>query len=112
MRKIVSVILVLVLVAIGVIGITISINKYKLKKDVEQYLLNKGYTNEQIESIETVYSFKLPPFTAKVIFSDEKHVTYYYLKYDEVRQYGNPTVEGEIRPDQFKHLENIDSVDL
>ncbi|TGV30843.1 DUF3139 domain-containing protein [Mesorhizobium sp. M00.F.Ca.ET.186.01.1.1] len=47
----------------------INFKKYKLKRDVEEYLLMKGYKSSDIISITTHYG-KLPSFGARVIFAD------------------------------------------
>ncbi|WP_429827560.1 DUF3139 domain-containing protein [Brevibacillus parabrevis] len=71
------------------------LHKYKLKRDVEEYLLMKGYKSSDIISITTHYG-KLPSFGARVIFADEP----------EVRQYATPANLGSDKTNSvFKHQE-------
>lgn len=84
----------------------INFEKYKLKRDVEEYLLMKGYKSSDIISITTHYG-KLPSFGARVIFADEPEVMYFYLEdTDGVRQYATPANLGSDKTNSvFKHQE-------
>lgn len=86
----------------------IVINKYTLKNEVTTYLTNQGYLEDQIASINTYFG-KAPLFSARVIFSDEKNIIYYYMKdHDEIRQFGTPTELDGHEPTNgydFKHIE-------
>lgn len=89
----------------------IPLNKYILKKDVRKHLIAQGYSISEIESIDVFFG-KAPLFSARVIFSDEKNVVYYYMKdHKKVRQFGTPTGSdgNEIfESDSLLHVEKRD----
>ncbi|MDD9271563.1 DUF3139 domain-containing protein [Paenibacillus sp. GCM10023248] len=70
------------------------LQKISLKHDVTNYLLQQGYSKDHIKSIRT-YSSKAPRYSARVVFSDEDNIIYYY-KSDKngVRQFGTPSFVG------------------
>ncbi|TPG70518.1 DUF3139 domain-containing protein [Brevibacillus laterosporus] len=85
----------------------IGINKYSLKNEVAKYLITQGYSKDQITSINTYFG-KAPLFSARVIFSDEENIIYYYMKDGRIRQFGTPTdLDGHVPTDgyHFKHIE-------
>ncbi|WP_289143065.1 DUF3139 domain-containing protein [uncultured Brevibacillus sp.] len=103
-NKIIVSILLIILVVVGFIGF-VNFKLYRLEKDVQAYLISKGYKNDEIESITTHFA-KVPVYSARVIFSDETNVIYYYLDEDGIRQFGTPTdVNGRNIDLQFKHQE-------
>lgn len=82
----------------------ITFNKYTLKNDVRKHLIDQGYMMNQIESIETYFG-KVPVFSARVVFSDENNVTYYYMKdHNKIRQFGTPTGLGGNEIFDIDHL--------
>ncbi|CQR46432.1 hypothetical protein BN1058_00692 [Paraliobacillus sp. PM-2] len=77
-----------------------------LEDDTYDYLLEKGYTKNDIVSVESKIK-KLSLFTAEVIFADETYVIYDYKKNSsgKVIQIGvsEDPYDGDYQ--QFKHLE-------
>jgi hypothetical protein len=109
MKKIIILIICLVIVASGFFVAFINLEKKQLKADVEEYLLQRGYKNSDITSINTYFG-KMPFFSAKVIFNDEEQVEYFYLKdKGQIKQFSTPLVDGSrnynIIDKKFKHLE-------
>ncbi|WP_052675726.1 DUF3139 domain-containing protein [Paenibacillus sp. IHBB 10380] len=94
-----SILVILVVMLFGFV----EFKKHSLKVKVQDYLVTKGYKNEEIQSITTYFS-KLPPFSAKVIFSDEPEIIYYYMNDKGIRQYGTPTGQTNSTV-KFKHKE-------
>jgi hypothetical protein len=65
--------------------------KISLKHDVTKYLLQQGYSKDQIKGIRT-YSSKAPRYSARVVFNDEDNIIYYYMSdKNGVRQFGTPS---------------------
>lgn len=67
----------------------IQVNKIIYAKRVTHYLLEEqGYEKDDIKSVKGVWGFKLPPFCAVVIFTDEPFVEYIYFAHNDVIQFG------------------------
>ena len=78
------------------------INNDKLEKETYSYLIDKGYEDSDIESVNSTYK-KLSRFTAEVVFVNEPEVTYDYKKDgDRIIQLG-PTIRKDNY--EYKHLE-------
>lgn len=100
MRFVLTIILLIVL-SVGYVNL----KKYQLKQDVQTYLLSQGYKSSDIQSITTHFA-KAPVFSARVVFSDESNIIYYYLDEDGIRQFGAPTnMNGKNSNQSFKHLD-------
>lgn len=74
-----------------------------IEEETQQYLINQGYHEEEIENIEG-HIQKLSLFTVDVIFTDEVGVTYQYKKQNgEIIQIG--TELGREEGMEYKHME-------
>lgn len=75
---------------------------YALEKETLNYLIDKGYSEDEILSIESKLK-KLSLFTAEVAFKDEPTISYDYKKGDNIIIQIGPTHD---KPNyEFKHLE-------
>ena len=97
--------LVAILIAF-VVYVIFTYQKYSLKNSVEEHLISEGYLKDEIVSI-TTHVGKLPVFSARVIFADEKDTTYYYRRdNNEVMQFGYPTDLNGKRTSEPKHMDS------
>lgn len=92
----------LILTPLGFIGY-VMYQLHAIEKDTYEYLLEK-YEEDEILSIDTSLSKGSFHYSANVIFKDEPHQIYEYIKYDGkiIQAYPDP------EPDDysfFKHLE-------
>lgn len=96
-------ILILVIAFTGVFYVNFKLNH--LEQDTYQYLLNKGYNEDEILSIEGKIK-KLSLYTVEVKFKDEPDIIYDYKKdnKNKIIQIGVSDILNESN-DQFKHLE-------
>lgn len=67
----------------------VKVNKMIYAHRVTEYLIEKKYSPEEIESVEGVWSIKLPPFLAIVKFKDEPDVEYIYFAHNDVIQFSH-----------------------
>jgi hypothetical protein len=58
----------------------IDVGKFSLKREVLQYLSEKGHEKNEIKEIKSHFARRLPMFSVTVIFKDEPDVTYEYWK--------------------------------
>lgn len=79
---------------------------YTLKNQTYDYLLEKGYEEADIRSLDTGIQ-KLSLFTAFVVFEDEPEITYNYKKNDDgdIIQIGWSTSYKDL---EYKHSEDPD----
>ena len=94
-KEVLTILMIVVLLIVGLFGF-LSFEKYALKKDVKELLVEQGYSEDDLVSL-TAHSGKVPRLSVRVIFADEPNTIYYYTKNknrveNKVYQVGFPTV--------------------
>ncbi|WP_145320022.1 DUF3139 domain-containing protein [Paenibacillus xylanexedens] len=87
-KKIISLIILITLaILVATPFVYVKVNKMIYAHRVTEYLIEeKKYTPAEIESVQGVWSIKLPPFLAIVKFKDEPDVEYIYFAHNDVLQ--------------------------
>ncbi|WP_339199933.1 DUF3139 domain-containing protein [Paenibacillus sp. FSL P4-0176] len=82
-----------ILITLAILVVTpfvyVKVNKMIYAHQVTEYLIEKKYSPEEIESVEGVWSIKLPQFLAIVKFKDEPDVEYIYFAHNDVIQFSH-----------------------
>ncbi|TQR15603.1 DUF3139 domain-containing protein [Psychrobacillus soli] len=84
-KRIIKITLLVILIGLVIVPlVSVQVNKYIYKNRVTTYLIeDKGYKEEDIESIEGKWGFKLPAYYTVVTFKNEPHVEYTYFAHDK-----------------------------
>ncbi|MGN7411686.1 DUF3139 domain-containing protein [Paenibacillus sp. SAF-068] len=90
-KKVISLtILITLAILVATPFVYVKMNKVIYAHRVTEYLIEqKNYSSEEIESVEGVWSIKLPPFLAIVKFKDEPDVEYIYFAHNDVIQFSH-----------------------